>query len=81
MLKLFYRASLVDIKAFMLGIVAFNPETAPDSVLFIVHFILVLLLIPAIPFHLITAPVITIDARRREQGLNLVMHEKQRSIW
>ena len=76
MLKLFYRTGLVDVKAFMLGIVAFKPDTAPDSVLFIVHFILVLLLIPAIPFHLLTAPVITIDARRREQGLNLVMHEK-----
>ncbi len=76
LLKLFYRTDLVDIKAFMLGVVAFKPETAPDSVLFIVHYILVLLLIPAIPFHLLTAPVITIDARRREQGLNLVMHEK-----
>jgi hypothetical protein len=66
----------VDIKAFMLGIVAFKPESAPESILFIVHFILVLLLIPAIPFHLISAPLIAIDARRREQGLNMVMHEK-----
>jgi len=76
MIKLFFRTSLVDIKAFMLGIVTFNPVTAPDSNIFLIHFILVLILIPSIPFHLITAPVITIDARRREEGLNLVMHEK-----
>jgi nitrate reductase gamma subunit len=77
LLKLFYRTGLVDIKAFMLGVVSFTPETAPDSTMFIVHFLLVLLLIPAIPFHLLTAPVITIDARRREQGLKMVIHEKK----
>ncbi len=76
MLKLFYRTSLVDVKAFILGILTFQPETMPDSLLFKVHFTLVLILIPSIPFHLLTAPVITMDARRREQGLNLVMHEK-----
>lgn len=76
MIKMFYRTDLVDIKAFVLGIVTFNPVTAPDSIMFLAHYIMVLILIPSIPFHLISAPVITIDARQREEGLNLVMHEK-----
>lgn len=76
LIKLFYRADLAEIKAFMLGIVAFNPGTLPDSGLFIVHFVLALILLPFLPFHLITAPVTTAEARRREEGLNMVIHEK-----
>lgn len=76
LLKLFYRTSLLDIKAFMMGIVTFHPDTVPYSLLFIVHYILVLILIPCLPFHLIAAPVITVEARKRERELGLVMHEK-----
>jgi nitrate reductase gamma subunit len=76
LLKLFYRTSLLDIKAFMMGIVTFHPDTAPDSLLFIVHYVLVVILIPALPFHLIAAPVITVEATKREQELGLVLHEK-----
>jgi nitrate reductase gamma subunit len=76
LLKLFYRTGLVDIKAFMMGIVTFYPDTAPGSLLFIVHYVLVLILIPALPFHLIAAPVTTAEATRREKELSVVMHEK-----
>ena len=76
LLKLFYRTSLLDIKAFMMGIVTFHPEAMPDSLLFIVHYVLVLILIPALPFHLIAAPVITVEARKRDRELGLVLHEK-----
>jgi hypothetical protein len=71
-----FRTNLVDVKAFMLGIVAFSPAALPDSLLFIVHFCLVLILLPSLPFHLIASPVITMEARRREERLNLVIHEK-----
>jgi nitrate reductase gamma subunit len=76
LLKTFYRANLVDIKAFVLGITTFSPTPLPDSMLFIIHFILVLILVPFLPFHIITAPVITIEARRREEGLDMVLHEE-----
>lgn len=76
LLKLVYRTNLVDIKAFMLGIVSLTPGPVPDSLLFIVHFILVLILISSLPFHLIAAPIITMAARRRDEALDLVMHEK-----
>jgi hypothetical protein len=76
LLKLFYRVSLVDAKVFSMGIAAFDPGTVPDSALFIVHFILVLILIPFLPFHLIAAPLIAMEARRRDEGLDMVLHEK-----
>lgn len=76
LLKLFYRTGLLDIKAFMMGIVTFHPDAVPDSLLFFVHYVLVLILIPALPFHLIAAPVITVEARKRDRELGLVLHEK-----
>jgi nitrate reductase gamma subunit len=76
LMKTFYRANLIDIKSFVLGITTFSPTPLPDSMLFIIHFILVLILVAFLPFHVITVPVITIEARRREDGLGLVLHEK-----
>jgi nitrate reductase gamma subunit len=76
LMKTFYRTSLVDIKAFVLGITTFTPTPLPDSVLFIIHFILILFLVVILPFHIITAPVITIEARRRDEGLDMVLHEE-----
>jgi nitrate reductase gamma subunit len=76
LLKTFYSTNLVEIKAFVLGISTFSPTPLPDSMLFIIHFILLLLLVPFLPFHVITAPVITIEARRRDEGLDMVLHEE-----
>lgn len=76
LLNLFYRASLVDIKAFIIGIVRFHPGALPDSSMFVMHFILIIILIPSLPFHLIAAPLITVEARKREEELGLVLHEK-----
>ncbi len=76
LLNLFYRTSLVDIKAFIIGIVTFHPYTLPDSIMFVIHFILIIILIPSLPFHLIAAPLVTVGARKREEELGLVMHEK-----
>jgi nitrate reductase gamma subunit len=76
LLNLFYRTSLVDIKAFIIGIVTFHPDTLPDSIMFVIHFILIIILIPSLPFHLIAAPLITMEARKREEEIDLVMHEK-----
>jgi nitrate reductase gamma subunit len=76
LMKTIFRTNLVDAKAFMLGIITFSPAALPDSMLFMVHYILVLILLPSLPFHLIASPVTTMEARRREERLNLVIHEK-----
>jgi nitrate reductase gamma subunit len=50
LLKYFMRTNLVDIKAFIYGLVTLNPAPAPDSALFLIHFTLVLLLLVYFPF-------------------------------
>lgn len=77
LMRNFFRPDLVDVKSFIMGLVAFRPVAPPGNLLFIVHFSLVLLLVPYLPFHIFTAPVIAIEARRRQQGLDMVMHDKR----
>ncbi len=67
---------LVDVKGFILGILVFKPEAVPQSFIFLVHFLLVLLLVPYLPSHIFSSPVILIEARRREEELKMVLHEK-----
>jgi nitrate reductase gamma subunit len=76
LMRNFFRPDLIDVKSFVMGIVVFRPFPPPDNFFFIAHFSLVLLLIPYLPFHIFTAPLIAIEARRRQQGLDMVMHGK-----
>jgi nitrate reductase gamma subunit len=50
LLKYFLRTNLVDIKAFILGLLTFNPASIPSSPLFLIHFSLVLVLLIYFPF-------------------------------
>jgi nitrate reductase gamma subunit len=76
LMGIFFEPDVMDVKEFIAGILMIQPAPLPESSFFIVHFLLVLLLVPNIPFHLFTAPIISIEAKRREEGLDLVMHEK-----
>jgi len=44
--------------------------------LFLLHFSLVLVLVPLLPTHILTAPLVMLEARKRDLGLPLVMHEE-----
>jgi nitrate reductase gamma subunit len=50
LLKYFLRTNLVDVKAFIFGLVTLSPAAFPDSMLFLIHFSLVLLLLVYFPF-------------------------------
>ena len=50
LLKFFVRTNLVDVKAFIFGLVTFSPAQMPDSSLFLIHFSLVLILLVYFPF-------------------------------
>lgn len=50
LLKYFLRTNLVDVKAFIFGLVTFSPAQMPDSTLFLIHFSLVLVLLVYFPF-------------------------------
>ena len=70
-----FTPDLVDVKLFIFGIMSFAPAVVPGSVLFLLHFSLVLILVSVLPSHIFTAPIIMLEARKREQALHLVMHD------
>lgn len=71
-----HKPDLVDVKLFALGILSFHPAAMPESLLFVTHFSLVLVLIPFLPTHIFTAPLVMMEARRREEALRMVIHDE-----
>ncbi|MCK5511468.1 MAG: respiratory nitrate reductase subunit gamma [Thermodesulfovibrionia bacterium] len=50
LLKYFMRTNLVDVKAFILGVLTLSPVAVPDSLLFLIHLSFVMLLLVYFPF-------------------------------
>lgn len=50
LLKYYVRINLVDVKAFILGLLTFSPAQMPDSTMFMIHFSLILILLVYFPF-------------------------------
>jgi nitrate reductase gamma subunit len=73
-MHLYLVPDLPGVKEFILGILAFKPAPVPGSVLFVIHFILVLFLVPYLPTHIFSAPLVIIEARKREEGLRSITH-------
>jgi nitrate reductase gamma subunit len=76
LMRNFFRPDMLQAKAFILGILTFRPEAAPSGILFNFHFLMALLLLPYVPSHIFTAPLVLAEAARREKGLRMMMHEK-----
>lgn len=76
LMRNFYRPDLLQAKAFILGILTFRPDVAPSGTLFTFHFLMALLLLPYVPSHIFTAPLVIAEAARRDEGLRIMMHEK-----
>ena len=70
-----YPVDLLAAKHFALGIVTFNPSAPPLSALFAIHLGLALALILYVPSHVFTAPLVLLDARRRDLERRRVMHD------
>jgi nitrate reductase gamma subunit len=70
-----YKPDLVDVKLFALGTLSFQAAAVPESLLFVTHFTLALVLMPFLPTHILTAPLVMLEARRREEALHMVMHD------
>jgi len=76
LMRIYFQPDLIDVKDFISGILVFKPDMMPDSVMFLTHFLLALLFVAFIPFHLFAAPILSMKARKREKGLGMVLHEK-----
>ncbi len=74
-MRLWFTPNLVDVKLFALGIACFKPAPFPEGLLFMMHFLLVLVLVAFVPTHVITAPLVMLEARKREQALRGVLHD------
>jgi len=74
LMQALFKPDIVGVKLFILGLLGFSPATVPHSILFVLHFSLVLVLIPLLPTHIVTAPLVMMEARKREQALPLVIH-------
>ncbi|NOX20906.1 MAG: hypothetical protein GXO99_06585 [Nitrospirae bacterium] len=66
LLRYTFRVDVIAVKAFMLGVFGFSPQPAPEHGIFIFHYLLVLLLLIYLPSHILTAPITTSEARKRE---------------
>jgi len=75
-MNLWLRPNLVDVKLFVLGILRLDPSPLPAQGLFLIHFAMALLLFAFIPTHIFTAPIVMMEARKRQQALRLVMHDE-----
>ena len=75
LMNAFFMPDLIGVKLFTLGIVSFTPEQLPGGVLFPLHIVLVLIVVALVPTHIVTAPLVMLEARRRDLGLPKVMHE------
>jgi len=72
----FFIPDLVEVKYFMLGVFGLQPQPLPDSLLFILHFSLFLVLLPYLPVHILAAPLVNLEANRRREELRFIIHDK-----
>jgi nitrate reductase gamma subunit len=70
-----FKPDIVGAKLFVFGILSMKQAALPESLLFVTHFVLVLVLIPFLPTHIFTAPLVMLEARKREQARRMVMHD------
>lgn len=67
---------IIDIKLFTADVFAFRTGPAPDSVLFIVHFVTAFVFLAYLPTHIFAVPFTALEARRKEDGLYRILHER-----
>lgn len=75
LMRTYFRAGLPDVKGFIMGILTFSPQAVPASPLFILHFLMLIVLIPVLPSHMFAAPVVALFARKRDEELGSAIHE------
>lgn len=74
LMKSIVRPDVVGIKNYMIAVFTFAPGVLPEGGLFGAHFIAALILLVYLPAHIFAAPFSVMEARKREDGLRLLMH-------
>ncbi len=76
LMKTVLKIDVTSAKYFMLGALTFHPVSSPESITFSIHFVTSMLLLIFIPTHIFSAPFTLIEARKRDEALRLLIHEK-----
>lgn len=76
LMKNVIRPDIVEIKYFMLNMLMFEPVSIPASMLFNIHFNTTLVFLVSLPTHIFAAPYTLLQARKREDRFDFVIHEK-----
>ena len=68
-MRYIFRVDIISVKAYMLGLFAFEPASFPAYRMLLFHYLLALLVLIYLPSHIITAPLTIKEARRRQRQL------------
>ena len=74
-MKNFIHPDIVDIKIFISRALVFQFQPAPESWLFIIHFITAFIFLAYLPAHIFAAPLSIMEARKQEEVLDKIIHD------
>jgi len=72
----FMPPDIIEIKMFIARALSLKTGPAPDSFLFIIHLVTASIFLAFIPAHIFAAPFTMMEARKHDDLLNQVIHEK-----
>jgi nitrate reductase gamma subunit len=72
----FMPPDIIEVKTFISRALSLKTEPAPDGLLFIIHFVTASIFLAFIPAHIFAAPLTMMEARKHDDLLNQVIHEK-----
>lgn len=75
-MKMVVRPDVVAVKIFMIRVFRFAAAVPPADGAFVLHYLAALILLAWLPTHIFAAPLSIMDARKREDGIRLMMHER-----
>ena len=77
-MRTFFYPDTMQVKEFIMGALRLKAAAAPQSLSFIIHFCLALIILPFLPTHIFAAPFTIYQARKRDKELKTVIHGPNR---
>lgn len=76
LMRFYARPDVVEVKSFVIGMLALDPQDLPRNYLLVSHFLSALVLVPLLPSHVFSAPAVTLEAEKRREELEFIIHEE-----
>lgn len=76
LMTMIFKTDLVEIKFFSIGMATFAPQAFHDGGFFLAHFLAFLVFVLFLPSHIFTAPLTILEAFRRDEELETIMHDE-----